>query len=105
MCGVVGLLIKDAALEPALGGMLEPMIGALADRGPDSSGLAVYSHSSVGDHSLPDGPDPPVRISVGSDVSLPWVALSADVRERFGAAVTVQPFHRRGDRNIGPAGG
>jgi glutamate synthase domain-containing protein 1 len=93
MCGVIGLLIKDPALEPALGGMLEPMIGALADRGPDSSGLAVYSRSSARDDHVPlDGPDRPVRISVGTDSSLPWVTLSAEVGERFGTAVTVQPF-------------
>ena len=43
MCGVIGILIKDRALEPALGSMLVPMIEALGDRGPDSSGIAVYA--------------------------------------------------------------
>ncbi len=92
MCGVIGLLIKDPALEPVLGQMLEPMIGALADRGPDSSGLAVYSRPSPGDHRASDGPEPPVRISVGSDGAVPWMTVSAQVGDRFGGAVTVQPF-------------
>jgi methylamine---glutamate N-methyltransferase subunit A len=93
MCGVVGLLIKDPALEPVLGEMLEPMIGALADRGPDSSGLAVYSRSGTGDHSPLDGPAP-VRISVGSDATVPWPRVCAEVGDRFGRAVTVRPFPR-----------
>ena len=47
MCGVVGLLLKDPGLEPELGAMLAPMIEALSDRGPDSSGIALYSRSAA----------------------------------------------------------
>ncbi len=43
MCGVVGLLLRDPALEPQLGELLVPMIEALDERGPDSSGIAVYA--------------------------------------------------------------
>ena len=43
MCGVVGLLLRDRALEPRLGALLVPMIEALDERGPDSSGIAVYA--------------------------------------------------------------
>ncbi len=42
MCGIVGLFIKDEALEPQLGQMLAGMLGTLGDRGPDSAGFAVY---------------------------------------------------------------
>lgn len=42
MCGIVGLFLKNPALEPALGGHLSAMLGALSDRGPDSAGFAVY---------------------------------------------------------------
>ena len=43
MCGIIGLLIKDARLRPELGKFLIPMFGCMADRGPDSAGLAIYS--------------------------------------------------------------
>jgi methylamine---glutamate N-methyltransferase subunit A len=42
MCGIVGLYIKDRALEPALGALLARMLGTMCDRGPDSAGFAVY---------------------------------------------------------------
>jgi glutamate synthase domain-containing protein 1 len=42
MCGIVGLFLKDADLQPALGALTGTMLGALCDRGPDSAGFAVY---------------------------------------------------------------
>jgi methylamine---glutamate N-methyltransferase subunit A len=42
MCGIVGLFLKNPALEPKLGAMLSEMLGVMCDRGPDSAGFAVY---------------------------------------------------------------
>ena len=42
MCGIVGLFIKDKALEPKLGHLLSGMLATMGDRGPDSAGFAVY---------------------------------------------------------------
>ncbi len=42
MCGIVGLFIKDRALEPELGRMLSGMLVTMCDRGPDSAGFAIY---------------------------------------------------------------
>jgi glutamate synthase domain-containing protein 1 len=42
VCGIVGLFLKDPALEPALGSMLAGMLEIMSDRGPDSAGFAVY---------------------------------------------------------------
>lgn len=42
MCGIVGLLVKDAAAGQSLGKLLLPMFECLAERGPDSAGLAVF---------------------------------------------------------------
>ena len=42
MCGIVGLFLKDRALEPELGALLAGMLGTMRDRGPDSAGFAVY---------------------------------------------------------------
>jgi len=48
MCGIVGLLVLDPALEPTLGAMVAPMVSALGARGPDSTGIAVYSRPDDG---------------------------------------------------------
>jgi methylamine---glutamate N-methyltransferase subunit A len=42
MCGIVGLLLKNRALRPRLGSLMVPMFACMADRGPDSAGLAVF---------------------------------------------------------------
>ncbi len=42
MCGIVGLFLKDPALEPRLGELLAGMLAVMSDRGPDSAGFAVY---------------------------------------------------------------
>ena len=48
MCGIVGLYLKDRALEPELGALLAGMLGTLCDRGPDSAGFAVYGGAAPG---------------------------------------------------------
>ncbi len=42
MCGIVGLFLKDKALQPELGALLTDMLVTMSDRGPDSAGIAVY---------------------------------------------------------------
>ncbi len=42
MCGIVGLFLKDPALEPQLGALLADMLVTMTDRGPDSAGFAIY---------------------------------------------------------------
>ncbi len=48
MCGIVGLFLKDPALEPRLGSLLAEMLGVMSDRGPDSAGFAVYGGEDPG---------------------------------------------------------
>jgi methylamine---glutamate N-methyltransferase subunit A len=48
MCGIVGLFLKDRALEPELGSLLAGMLGTMRDRGPDSAGFAVYGAAAPG---------------------------------------------------------
>jgi amidophosphoribosyltransferase len=48
MCGIVGLFLKDRALEPQLGAMLTDMLITMTDRGPDSAGIAVYGAGQNG---------------------------------------------------------
>jgi len=42
MCGIVGLFLKNPALEGQLGAMFTPMLVEMTDRGPDSAGIAIY---------------------------------------------------------------
>jgi amidophosphoribosyltransferase len=42
VCGIVGIHLKTPGLESRLGELMVPMLGALAVRGPDSTGIAVY---------------------------------------------------------------
>jgi methylamine---glutamate N-methyltransferase subunit A len=48
MCGIVGLFLKNPDLEPELGRHTATMLEVLSDRGPDSTGFAIYSVSSPG---------------------------------------------------------
>jgi glutamate synthase domain-containing protein 1 len=92
VCGVIGLLLRDSTLEPRLGEFLVPMIEALDERGPDSSGIAVY-----GDAPLALG-TPLLRISLGADETVDWmgvgcslldVAASGAELHRFGAGLVI----------------
>jgi methylamine---glutamate N-methyltransferase subunit A len=42
MCGIVGLFAKSPDVELRLGALLGEMLAQLADRGPDSAGMALY---------------------------------------------------------------
>ncbi len=98
MCGVAGLLLFDPTLEPSLGSMLFPMIEALSERGPDSSGIARYADRGGCDDRGGAGgsPTPSARISLGSDAEVEWAALEEGMAlgssarvDRFGAGVVV----------------
>jgi glutamate synthase domain-containing protein 1 len=48
MCGIVGLFLKNQALEPQLGSLVSGMLTTMCERGPDSAGFAVYGTPSKG---------------------------------------------------------
>lgn len=48
MCGIVGLFIKDKALDPQLGSLLAGMLDTMCERGPDSAGFALYGRPDEG---------------------------------------------------------
>lgn len=48
MCGIVGLFIKDPALEPELGRLTAEMLETMTERGPDSAGFAIYGTGEEG---------------------------------------------------------
>lgn len=78
MCGIVGLFLKDRALEPKLGAMLTDMLVTMSDRGPDSAGIAVYGEGSGGR----------IKITLQSpDPDSDFAALDRDLGEAIGGPV------------------
>ena len=78
MCGIVGLFLKNEALEPQLGRHLAAMLDTMSDRGPDSAGFAVY------------GPDQGrVKLSLRGPAGTDFAAIAA----RFGATIDVHDTH------------
>ena len=73
MCGIVGLFLKDAALEPRLGEMLTAMLITMTDRGPDSAGIALYG----------EAPEGQIKLTVQSDDA---ARCFDGLAERLGAA-------------------
>ncbi|MCH2339115.1 glutamine amidotransferase family protein [Pseudomonas sp. NPDC047963] len=79
MCGIVGLYLKNPALESQLGALFEPMLLAMTDRGPDSAGFAIY-----GDE-VRDGW---VKLTLQSAAAeYDWKALMGELEGRLGCSL------------------
>src|SRR5438309_4945626 len=78
MCGIVGLFCKSQELEARLGVHLGAMLGQMADRGPDSAGVAVYRDPA------PAGSSKLTLYS--SDPLQDWQALCTELGNAFGGA-------------------
>jgi glutamate synthase domain-containing protein 1 len=70
MCGIVGVLVLDPDLEPSLGQLLTEMLVQMTERGPDSSGVAVYSAGLADDRR---------RYSCTADAELDWSRIGAEL--------------------------
>ena len=84
MCGIVGLFLKNPALEPQLGALVRGMLEVMSDRGPDSAGFAVYGHGAPGR----------VKLTIRLPPALA-PDLFADVEAAFGAPaeMTIRDSH------------
>jgi methylamine---glutamate N-methyltransferase subunit A len=77
VCGIAGLFSKSGSIEESLGAHLSAMLSQLADRGPDSAGVALYRDPA---------PAGSCKVSLFSaDDPAPWDALASELREDFGA--------------------
>jgi glutamate synthase domain-containing protein 1 len=85
MCGIVGLFLKDKALEPQLGDLLSDMLITMTDRGPDSAGIAIYGEATGGK----------AKVTVQSAApATDFSGLGADLAEAgIDASVTVKSTH------------
>jgi glutamate synthase domain-containing protein 1 len=79
MCGIVGLFLKDKALEPNLGALTNQMLGTMCDRGPDSAGFAVYRQATNGKTKITVQSADPESAFLGLDKTLSK-ALGCDVK-------------------------
>jgi glutamate synthase domain-containing protein 1 len=81
MCGIVGLFLKNKALEPELGTMLSGMLSTMCDRGPDSAGFAVYG-AGDGGH---------VKLTVRAmSPTYDFASLTTRLSEAIGSPVSVE---------------
>ena len=80
MCGIVGLFLRNPALEPKLGAMLAGMLGVMSDRGPDSAGFAIYG-SGDGDH---------LKMTLRGDGEASFAGLAAALAEATGLEPAVE---------------
>ncbi|MAD44939.1 MAG: amidophosphoribosyltransferase [Oceanospirillaceae bacterium] len=79
MCGIVGLYLKNPALESQLGALFEPMLISMTDRGPDSAGFAIY-----GDE-VPDGW---IKLTLRHhDLEYSWQALADKIKQTLSCDV------------------
>ena len=79
MCGIVGLFLKNPALEPELGRLISAMLATMSDRGPDSAGFAVYGAGDSGQ----------VKLTVRAmSPSFDFASLAGRPSEGVGRAVT-----------------
>ena len=79
MCGIVGLFLKDPALEVSLGRFTAAMLATMTERGPDSAGFAVYG--SVRPNT--------VKLTVRGPRSFDFGALAAELAQETGDLVPV----------------
>jgi glutamate synthase domain-containing protein 1 len=80
MCGIVGLFLKDAKLEPRLGELTTTMLSTMCERGPDSAGFAVFGAPRKGKAKITlQSPNPDrdfagitqsISQAIGADVSI-----------------------------------
>jgi amidophosphoribosyltransferase len=80
MCGIVGLFLKDEALQPRLGALMAPMLAEMTERGPDSAGFAIYR----------DGPARPTLSCLGPE-GFDWDEAAAALAAT-GCGVEVEPI-------------
>ena len=82
MCGIVGLFLKDEALQPDLGRLTGLMLRELCDRGPDSAGFAVYGGESSGTTKI---------CMVNRNGAVDWTSVAGRLGTAIGAEARSRP--------------
>ena len=75
MCGIVGIFIKNSKLEPKLGIFVASMLLEMTERGPDSSGAAIYRNPAA---------DKSSKITILAEhIDYDWKALKTQLNNAF----------------------
>lgn len=83
MCGIVGLFLKNPALQPKLGSHLSTMLIEMTERGPDSAGIAVY-HKPVGGKGC--------KLTLfHADAAYPWREVGGHLGQALKVEVDIAP--------------
>ncbi|WP_259053275.1 class II glutamine amidotransferase domain-containing protein [Methylohalomonas lacus] len=83
MCGIVGLFIKNPAMEANLGNWLSDMLIEMTDRGPDSAGIAIYRNPVAANQT---------KITLLSrDEDIDWKKLGEQLKKDLHAAFEIEP--------------
>ena len=82
MCGIVGLFIKNPDLKNSLGRHLSEMLIGMSQRGPDSTGFAIYRDNGLDDS---------VRLTLFNGMSPSgWDDLAAELETAVGVSVSLE---------------
>jgi len=84
MCGIVGLFFKRGAATASLGPLLAGMLSQMRERGPDSTGFALY-----GDEAPPGAFKATLRAPNGE---YDWAALEAGIATIFPVVCPARPY-------------
>ena len=81
MCGIVGIYLKNPELRPRLGAIFSPMLIEMTERGPDSSGVALYRED--------DSPGSGKVVAYDPDTGVDWDATAVRAAAELGDEVDV----------------
>ena len=82
MCGIVGLFLKTPSLRSELGLHFATMLVGMSERGPDSTGFAVYHHPVAANH---------CKLTLfNADAAFPWGKVGTHLGAALDAEVDVQ---------------
>ena len=94
MCGIVGLFFKRGEARPSLGPFLAGMLGQMAQRGPDSTGFALYGDAAS---------DGAFKATLhASSEGYDWSLLETELRSAFAIA---EPTRNYGSHAVFTLGG
>jgi amidophosphoribosyltransferase len=85
MCGIVGLYLKNTDMRVRLGAYFSPMLEQMSDRGPDSTGVAIYRDTAVGEAAGQ------AKVTLyDSDLHFDWDGIAVEAERDLGVAVSVE---------------
>ncbi len=80
MCGIVGIYLKNEALNPGLGKLLAAMLIEMSDRGPDSAGIALYRDPVAESH---------CKLTLHSAEKVDWGLLQTEMAAQLNVDIEV----------------